>query len=221
MMIMMIMVIIIIIMKMNWIEGGRLAASSLRSVRTSIAVSLIDLKLARVIIKMIMMVLLTISFQLMAVTASAYLVAWGPFSVLCIWEMVVQPKVLINHDHDHIWDIHSQREPWTILNLSHLTPNANTLIQAISCQNLNQKLLSRPSQGNIGSLRDFLPSPPQQSIPSSTSSCRPGSGETPATSCTGRSLFLTLFTTLANARWPKVQFTGPPVNDFWSLNDCC
>ena len=29
----------------------------------------------------------------MAVTASAYLVAWGPFSVLCIWEMVVQPKV--------------------------------------------------------------------------------------------------------------------------------
>ena len=36
----------------------------------------------------------------MAVTASAYLVAWGPFSVLCIWEMVVQPKVLINHDDD-------------------------------------------------------------------------------------------------------------------------
>ena len=31
----------------------------------------------------------------MAVTASAYLVAWGPFSVLCIWEMVVQPKVSI------------------------------------------------------------------------------------------------------------------------------
>ena len=36
----------------------------------------------------------------MAVTASAYLVAWGPFSVLCIWEMVVQPKVLLNHGHD-------------------------------------------------------------------------------------------------------------------------
>ena len=31
----------------------------------------------------------------MAVTASAYLVAWGPFSVLCIWEMVIQPKVRI------------------------------------------------------------------------------------------------------------------------------
>ena len=41
-----------------------------------------------------------LSFQLMAVTASAYLVAWGPFSVLCIWEMVVQPKVLLNHGHD-------------------------------------------------------------------------------------------------------------------------
>ena len=38
---------------------------------------------------------MTIAFQLMAVTASAYLVAWGPFSVLCIWEMVVQPKVHI------------------------------------------------------------------------------------------------------------------------------
>jgi len=58
-------------------RGGRLASAA-SSVRTSIAVSLIDLKLAR----------------LMAVTASAYLVAWGPFSVLCIWEMVVQPKAI-------------------------------------------------------------------------------------------------------------------------------
>ena len=96
-------------MKKHQIEGGRLAsaASSFRSVRTSIAVSLIDLKLARVIMmvvirmrRIIIMSSFTIIFQLMAVTASAYLVAWGPFSVLCIWEMVVQPKVLINHDDD-------------------------------------------------------------------------------------------------------------------------
>ena len=50
--------------------------------------------------RIIIMTSFTIGFQLMAVTASAYLVAWGPFSVLCIWEMVVQPKVLINHDDD-------------------------------------------------------------------------------------------------------------------------
>ena len=45
-------------------------------------------------------IIFTIGFQLMAVTASAYLVAWGPFSVLCIWEMVVQPKVSLNQGHD-------------------------------------------------------------------------------------------------------------------------
>ena len=49
---------------------------------------------------LIFMIIFTIGFQLMAVTASAYLVAWGPFSVLCIWEMVVQPKVLLNYGHN-------------------------------------------------------------------------------------------------------------------------
>ena len=49
---------------------------------------------------LIFKIIFTIGFQLMAVTASAYLVAWGPFSVLCIWEMVVQPKVSLNQGHD-------------------------------------------------------------------------------------------------------------------------
>ena len=49
--------------------------------------------------RMMLLIIFTICFQLMAVTASAYLVAWGPFSVLCIWEMVVQPKVSLNHGH--------------------------------------------------------------------------------------------------------------------------
>ena len=35
-------------------------------------------------------------FQMMAVTVCGYLVAWGPFSVLCIWEMSVQPKVSVH-----------------------------------------------------------------------------------------------------------------------------
>ena len=32
-------------------------------------------------------------FQLMAVTAMGYLAAWGPFCVLCLWEMIVMPQV--------------------------------------------------------------------------------------------------------------------------------
>ena len=59
-------------------------------------ITMVVMRIRRIII----MTSFTIGFQLMAVTASAYLVAWGPFSVLCIWEMVVQPKVLINHDDD-------------------------------------------------------------------------------------------------------------------------
>ena len=31
--------------------------------------------------------------QLMAATALSYLAAWGPFCVLCLWEMVVMPQV--------------------------------------------------------------------------------------------------------------------------------
>ena len=34
-------------------------------------------------------------FQLMAVTAMGYLAAWGPFCVLCLWEMIVMPQVKI------------------------------------------------------------------------------------------------------------------------------
>ena len=30
---------------------------------------------------------------MMAVTVSSCLVAWGPFTVLCVWEILVQPKV--------------------------------------------------------------------------------------------------------------------------------
>ena len=61
---------------------------------------IIILMMAMIIpIILIFMIIFTIGFQLMAVTASAYLVAWGPFSVLCIWEMVVQPKVLLNYGH--------------------------------------------------------------------------------------------------------------------------
>ena len=29
----------------------------------------------------------------MAVTAMGYLAAWGPFCVLCLWEMIVMPQV--------------------------------------------------------------------------------------------------------------------------------
>ena len=29
----------------------------------------------------------------MAMTAIGYLIAWGPFASLCIWEMVTEPKV--------------------------------------------------------------------------------------------------------------------------------
>ena len=30
---------------------------------------------------------------MLATTALGYLVAWGPFAVLCIWEMITKPKV--------------------------------------------------------------------------------------------------------------------------------
>ena len=58
-------------------------------------------------------------------------------------------------------------------------------------QMLKQKTFCRPSQENTALLPDFLQSLPQQSTPSSTSSCRPDSDETPATYCTGKYLFPT------------------------------
>ena len=30
---------------------------------------------------------------MLATTAGGYLIAWGPFAGLCIWEMVTQPRV--------------------------------------------------------------------------------------------------------------------------------
>ena len=30
---------------------------------------------------------------MLATTALGYLVAWGPFAVLCIWEMITKPRV--------------------------------------------------------------------------------------------------------------------------------
>ena len=37
-----------------------------------------------------------IIFQMFATTAIGYLTAWGPFALLCIWEMVTEPIVSIN-----------------------------------------------------------------------------------------------------------------------------
>ena len=37
-----------------------------------------------------------ILFKMMATTASGYLIAWGPFAALCIWEMVTDPSVRRN-----------------------------------------------------------------------------------------------------------------------------
>ena len=30
---------------------------------------------------------------MLAMTATGYLIAWGPFASLCIWEMITEPKV--------------------------------------------------------------------------------------------------------------------------------
>ena len=30
---------------------------------------------------------------MMAMTALGYLIAWGPFAALCMWEMVTKPRV--------------------------------------------------------------------------------------------------------------------------------
>ena len=32
--------------------------------------------------------------QLMATTAAGFIIAWGPFAGLCVWEMVTQPQVV-------------------------------------------------------------------------------------------------------------------------------
>ena len=34
-----------------------------------------------------------VQFQMMAMTALGYLIAWGPFAALCMWEMVTKPRV--------------------------------------------------------------------------------------------------------------------------------
>ena len=34
---------------------------------------------------------------MLAMTAGGYLIAWGPFAGLCIWEMVTQPRVGRGH----------------------------------------------------------------------------------------------------------------------------
>ena len=35
--------------------------------------------------------------QMMAMTAIGYLIAWGPFASLCIWEMITEPTVRTTH----------------------------------------------------------------------------------------------------------------------------
>ena len=56
--------------------------------------TLIDKKLTRVgIITIYKTSLTTFMPQLMATTAAGYLIAWGPFAGLCIWEMGTEPQV--------------------------------------------------------------------------------------------------------------------------------
>ena len=109
-----------------------------------------------------------VQFQMMAMTALGYLIAWGPFAALCMWEMVTKPRV------SGETSLTSPLVAWKLL-----------LWWEKSMSKYTHDLLStdykcfRTFQRPIGWWPACLPSLPLPTIPSSTSSCSRASEETP------------------------------------------